>query len=288
MSRPLVSVVIPTYNRLLLLSELMEALSRQTFQDFEVIIVNDCGEKVDIIKDLYPNLQIIILEMEQNSKHVHARNKGVLNASGEFIMLIDDDDLIVPTHIETMLAEIHDCDFVYSDVEIVKYRMEHHVRVPVERFLFAYEMDLQAMRRFSTYVSSGCLYRRSIHTTLGLFDAGVYNYWDWDFFLRVSEQHRVKRVETAGVLYDFSDSNNNQSKVPASRRFFLDKLAQKHHLGALPTENFFTLLNQPEVMQRKAASQIVWDGKPIMSKLTVQLEGVLTEKPMASDSQLEH
>jgi glycosyltransferase involved in cell wall biosynthesis len=286
MTEPLVSIVIPTYNRLLSLAELAEALSRQTFQDFEVIIVNDCGEKVDIIKELYPNLKINILEMEQNSKHVHARNKGVLHAHGEFIMLIDDDDLIVPAHIETMLAEIRDYDLVYSDVEIVNYRMENHVRVPVKRFLFAYDMDLKKMRRFSTYVSSGCLYRREIHKTLGLFDSDVYNYWDWDFFLRVSGKYRVKRVAKAGVLYDFSDSNNNQSKVPQSRRFYLDKLAEKHQLGALPTENFFTLLTQHEVMQRKAESQIVWDGKPIISKLALQLERAAAEKSSTVDSQI--
>ncbi|NRD76768.1 glycosyltransferase [Bacillus sp. BRMEA1] len=271
MAEPLVSIVIPTYNRLLQLAELADALSRQSFQDFEVIIVNDFGEKVDGIKELYPNLNISIVEMEQNSKHVHARNKGVLDASGEFIMLIDDDDLILPKHLETMLAEIHGYDLVYSDVEIVNFRMENHVRVPADRFLFAYDMDLQAMRRFSTFVSSGCLYRREIHQTLGLFDTDVYNYWDWDFFLRVSEQYRVKRVPIAGVLYDFSDTNNNQSKVPSSRRFYLDKLVEKHNLGDRPTENFFTLLNQPEVVRRKAESQIVWDGQPFVSKLTLQL-----------------
>jgi glycosyltransferase involved in cell wall biosynthesis len=269
MRRPLVSVVIPTYNRLMLLGELMEALSRQTFQDFEVIIVNDAGENVDILKALYPSLTIMIVKLEENSKHVHARNKGLEQARGELIMLIDDDDLIVPTHMETMVNAIQGYDLVYSDVEIVHFHLENAVRTPANRFMFAYEMDLEAMKRFSTFVSSGSLYRREIHNVLGLFDPDVHNYWDWDFFLRVADKYQVYRVPIAGVLYDFSDANNNQSKdhSSSSRRYYLDALSKKHNLGDLPTKNFFLLLEEPEVKQRKADSMQVWDGGPFISKL---------------------
>lgn len=184
-------------------------------------------------------------------------------------MLIDDDDLIVPTHMETMVNAIQGYDLVYSDVEIVNFQLKNGVRIPANRFMFAYEMDLEAMKRFSTFVSSGCLYRREIHNELGVFDPEVHNYWDWDFFLRVSEKHRVKRVPVAGVLYDFSDANNNQSKnhSSTSRRYYLDMLSKKHNLGVVPTKNFFLLLEEPEVKQRKTESKIIWDGEPFISKL---------------------
>lgn len=264
-----VSIIIPTYNRLLSLGELVESLSRQTFQDFEVIIINDCGEPINIIKDLYPNLNIGIIEMEQKLNHVHARNCGAMAVQGEFIMLIDDDDLIVPTHIDTMLKEIQDFDLVYSDVEIINYQPVNNIRIPKSRLLFAYELDIKAMRSFSTFVPSGYLYRRSLHHTIGQFDVEVHNYWDWDFFLRVSDKHQVNRVPSAGVLYDFSDSGNNQSKDLLSRKFYLDRLSEKHKLGNLPCENFFTLLNKPEVKERKAESQLLWDGKPVISRLAM-------------------
>lgn len=262
-----ISIIIPTYNRLYRLGELIEALSIQTFKDFEVIIVNDCGEHVDRIKNLYSSLKIKIINMAENRYHVHARNEGVLNATGDYIMLIDDDDLIVPNHLETMLGYIDGYDLVYSDVEIVKYKMRGKVRVPIERSLFAYNLNLKAMRRFSTFVPSGCLYRRSMHQDIGLFDPEVHNYWDWDFFLRVSDSYRVNRVPIAGVLYDFSDYNNNQSKNLLAMRQYLDKLSTKHHLGYLPTKNFFLLLNEPEVKKREAESKIVWNGSPFISKL---------------------
>ncbi|WP_432806574.1 glycosyltransferase family 2 protein [Mesobacillus maritimus] len=267
-TEPFISVVITTYNRRFILAELIESLRRQTYKDFEVIIVNDHGESVRMIPEYYPELKIAVIELEENKKHVHARNIGVSRALGEWIMLMDDDDLLVPTHIELMVKEItEEIALLYSDVEIVHFRSENNTRVPVHRQLFAYELDLQAMRKFSTFVPSGCLYRKKLHEEIGYFDPDIHNYWDWDFFLRVSEQSVVHRVASAGVLYDFSDTNQNQSKQLEARQFYLNVLSQKHNLGSLPTKNFFLLLNEPDVKKREAKSRILWNGKPIQSRL---------------------
>ncbi len=279
MGKPLISIVIATYNRPLLLAELVESLCRQTFQDFEVIIINDHGESVDSVKALYLDLDITIIEMERNSGHVLARNAGIQVAKGEWIMLIDDDDLLVPTHIETMVKARNEYDLLYSDVEIVQFELKNQIRYPVERRLFAYEFDLEGMRKFSTFVSSGCLYRRELHDQIGLFDPAVHNYWDWDFFLRVADQFRVKRVAQAGALYDFSDFNNNQSKDLEPRKFYLNRLCEKHHLGELPSKNFFLLLEEPEVKQRQAESKVLWDGTPFVSRLVKESENHSSSGP---------
>ncbi|GMB09825.1 glycosyl transferase family 2 [Thermolongibacillus altinsuensis] len=269
-----VSVVVATYNRLLPLAELLESLSHQTYQHFEVVIVNDGGEKIDEVVKLYPELNIRLIQLAQNVGHVEARNLGVRSAKGEFIMLCDDDDLLLPCHIERMVKEIQDVDFVYSDVEIFHYRMENGGRVPINRFLFAYEYDLEAMRKFSTYVPSGSLYRKSIHDAIGYFDPYVHNYWDWDFFLRTAAQFRVKRVAVASVLYAFSNEGDHLSKqMNETRKMYLDRLSAKHGLGDLPTKNFWLLLSEPEVAKRKAASEVIWDGKPIRSRLALTVDG---------------
>jgi hypothetical protein len=101
-------------------------------------------------------------------------------AQGNFIMLIDD-ELIVPTHIETMLKEISDYDLVYSDVEIVNYQFKDKMRIPKFRLLFTYELDLIAMRTFSKFVPSGCFYRSELHKTAGVYDTEVHNYGDFLF-----------------------------------------------------------------------------------------------------------
>jgi glycosyltransferase involved in cell wall biosynthesis len=263
-----VSVVIATYNRLYSLAELIESLARQTQQPHEIIIVNDGGEPIDALKEAYLELRIRIVELEENAGHVHARNIGIKQAEGNVIMLCDDDDFLTPEHIERMVRELSDAHLVYSDVEIVDFVPEHNARVPISRRLFAYTYDPGEMRRFSTYVPSGSLYLKEVHEVIGYFDPDVHNYWDWDFFLRVSEKFQVKRVPVASVIYAFSEKGNNQSSdLNEKRQSYLEKLSEKHKLGNLPQKNFFVLLEEPELKAREALSLLVWDGKPMKSRL---------------------
>ncbi|MBB6176210.1 MULTISPECIES: glycosyltransferase family 2 protein [Anoxybacillus] len=263
-----VSVVIATYNRLLPLAELLESLSKQTYKPTQVIIVNDGGSSVQAAVDAYPELPIELIQLHENVGHVEARNIGVRAVTEDFIMLCDDDDLLLPCHIERMIANMNDADFVYADVEIFHYRIENGMRIPTDRFLFAYECDLQAMRSFSTYVPSGSMYRRVIHDIIGYFDPYVHNYWDWDFFLRVAKQFRIKRVPIASVLYAFSNEGDHLSKqMNEKRQMYLNRLSEKHELGDLPTKNFWLLLSEPEVQKRKAKSEIIWNGEPFRSRL---------------------
>ncbi|MFD2612519.1 glycosyltransferase family 2 protein [Paenibacillus gansuensis] len=269
MQEATISVLIPTYNRPKVLAEALESLSRQTAAPSEIIIVNDNGSPVEEAVLAYPDLPIKLINLQQNGKHVHARNTALKAATGEYILLLDDDDLLMPTHIERMLKHLEDADMVYSDAEIFDYTFEEDgSRTPNSRFLFAYNDDPLEMRKFSTFVASGCMYRRELHETLGLFDTEVYNYWDWDFYLRAVSLFRVKRVPAAGVLYCFStDGDNVSNDLGEKRKAYLDRLTAKHGLGELPAKNFFVLLEEPAMKRREALTEILWDGKPIRSRL---------------------
>lgn len=268
MKRPWISIIIPTYNRLGALAELLEAIYRQSYTNLQVIVVNDGGPSVASVVALYPELQCTYMDLPVNKMHVHARNRGLEVATGELIMLCDDDDLIVSGHIERMVAELGDNDLIYSDVEIVQYTTDEQSasRKPISRQLFAYDDDQEGMRQFSTFMSSGCLYRRSIHDEIGPFDETIHHYWDWDFYLRVVERFHVRRVPVAGVVYAFSTSGGNMSGDLEDMRPYLDKLSAKHGLGWLPTKNFFLLLEEPGVKSRQAESEIVWDGLSMVSR----------------------
>ncbi|MGN9866995.1 glycosyltransferase family 2 protein [Bacillus swezeyi] len=263
-----ISIVIVTHNRVPALCELIESIAKQSMKPFEIIIVNDAGEKVDIVQRLYSDLPIKVLHLDENVKHVKARNIGVKEASGDVIMLCDDDDFFTPCHMERMAKALETADFVYSDAEIVSFDEKEDTRIPKNRHLFAYSFDLKEMRKFSTYVPSGSMYKRLLHSEIGYFDPDVHNYWDWDFFLRAAEQFTVKRVPAASVIYAFSQQGDNQSSdLGGKRQYYLDVLSEKHQLGKLPTKNFFVLLEEPAMRKREAESNIVWDGKPVVSRL---------------------
>ncbi|RDI39990.1 glycosyltransferase family 2 protein [Falsibacillus pallidus] len=263
-----VSVVIPTFNRPIQLCELLESLHRQTFQSFEVIIVNDNGASVDFVNGLYPELEITVINPPGKLQHVRARIAGVHAAKGTYIMLCDDDDLLLPGHMERMMQEIQSADLVYSDVEIFHYLLHKDRREATGKHLFAYSNEIKDMQKFSTYVPSGSLYRKSLHEEIGYFDPDMHNYWDWDFYLRTSRQHKIKRVPEASVLYAFGNNDNNSSNLE-SMRLYLDRLCIKHQLGYLPTNNFWLLLDDPATVNRKSDSNRTWNGIIEPSRLAI-------------------
>ncbi|PFA67291.1 glycosyltransferase [Bacillus sp. AFS015802] len=261
-----ISVVIPTYNRPLYLCELIESLLRQTLQPMEIIIVNDGGESVEFVRALYPELFITVINPDPKPHHVMARNLGIQAASGSHILLCDDDDLLLPLHMEESMKvmEKEGADFIHTDAEMVEFKVENGCRVPVNRRLFAYDYSLEDMRTFSTFIPSGTIYRREIHEQIGYLDPAMNNYWDWDFFLRVCEKYKVRKLPMATVLYAYGHSSN--SAIHTKMRIYLDKLCTKHNLKPLPTNNFTSLLLEPGLQARASQSLRTWDGKPIRSR----------------------
>jgi glycosyltransferase involved in cell wall biosynthesis len=266
LKNPLVSVIIPTYQRIYPLAELLEALSRQTFHDFEVVIVNDGGPSKHFLADYYHELQIRMLD-QPNQGGIVARTRGMKEARGEYLMLIDDDDLILPDHMETLLREIQDVDFVYTDAEIFEYEIHNQVRIPTKRHAYAFKHDWEFIRQYSGFIPSGVLFRKGISDVIGDLDVTIRHHWDWDFFLRVCQHVQVKRIHRATALYAYSNNGDNQSARYENMRESLDLLCAKHQLGALETTNFFAMLDIPFVKERIVPTEIVWDGKPFVSRL---------------------
>ena len=237
---PMISVIIPTYNRLRELREALTALTKQIYQDFEVIILNNNGESLtSVVADFQDKLTITAIDLPENH-HVRARNHGVSLANGRYILLHDDDDLLLPSHIEEAVGDLEaGADLTYVDAELFTYEWQQDHRVVKTTEPFAYPYDREAMKEDSTYIPSGSLYRKSLHEELGLFDEDVFNYWDWDWILRVGQDHLVLHPARATVLYAFNPSGNHQSaKQDASRRVYFDRLVEKHHLPTTDMKNF--------------------------------------------------
>jgi glycosyltransferase involved in cell wall biosynthesis len=92
MAVPSVSVVIPTYNQPRLLIETLQSVFAQTFTDYEVIVVND-GSTDDTLEQLQPYSKRIKIISQQNAGTGAARNRGIAEARGKYIALLDHDDL---------------------------------------------------------------------------------------------------------------------------------------------------------------------------------------------------
>lgn len=270
MDHPVISVVVATYNRPHFLAELLESLQRQTFQRFQVIIVNDHGVSIDSVCKLYPDLNLKVLDLEHNLRMVGAKNIGIQHVDTEFLMLCDDDDLLLPTHLEQMVNEMKPNELLFSDAEIFDYINMDGTRIPTQVELFAFEFQMKRQKKYLTILSSGCLYPASIHQRVGSFDENMFHYWDWDFFLRVMEKYCIRRVPIASVLYAFSEQGSNMSNDETTKQTYLSRLCEKHHLGQIPLKSFKSLLTDPELASIRAKSMRIWDQKPMVSRLAIR------------------
>lgn len=92
------SIIIPSYNRYMTMKKCLESLEKQTFKDFEVIIVDDCStdDSFEKLKEYKKEskLNIKLLKNDRNLGAGLARNNGIENADSEFVIFIDSDDYI--------------------------------------------------------------------------------------------------------------------------------------------------------------------------------------------------
>ena len=106
---PFFSIIIPLYNREKTISRAIESILNQTFQDFEIIIVDDCSfdHSAKIIHDYkLRDARIKYFKNEKNQERCISRNKGIQISSGKYICFLDSDDYHLPIHLETFYHKI--------------------------------------------------------------------------------------------------------------------------------------------------------------------------------------
>lgn len=113
----MISIIIPIYNVEQYIQRCLDSILKQTYQDFEIICVNDCStdNSLDVITE-YSNKfdKIKVYTNESNSGSGHCRNRGIQLSTGEYILFIDSDDYVEPDYLEKYLETIikYDADMV--------------------------------------------------------------------------------------------------------------------------------------------------------------------------------
>jgi teichuronic acid biosynthesis glycosyltransferase TuaG len=115
----LVSIITPSYNSAKYIAETIKSVQKQTYSNWEMIIVDDgsSDNTEEIINEIQlTDKRIHFLKLAQNSGSGVARNKGIENASGDFMTFIDADDIWFPTFIEKSIEAIkkNNIPFVFS------------------------------------------------------------------------------------------------------------------------------------------------------------------------------
>ena len=113
----LVSIIMPTYNCANFIEETIESIKRQTYENWELVIVDDCStDNTDEIVQKYSCMdnRIRYVCLETNSGAAVARTKAMELANGQFMAFCDSDDLWMPEKLEKQLSFMKDNDYAFS------------------------------------------------------------------------------------------------------------------------------------------------------------------------------
>lgn len=193
-NKPTVSVIIPTYNRAALIGKTIENVFQQTYQDIEVIVVND-GSTDNTLEKLASFGERIRVVSQPNAGPSAARNRGVAAAEGEIIAFQDSDDSWMPSKLERQVALLNRAG---SDVPCCLCSAEMHFthRGPCTSFDLAWlrpatESGLwlnvpEVLATTSVLFNQCAAIRKSVFRKIGGFNEAYKYMEDYDLALRLS------------------------------------------------------------------------------------------------------
>ena len=186
---PLVSVIIPTFNRAYCLAETIHSVLTQS--GFELIVVDD-GSTDDTQKVLKNFSDIRVIHLRENRGVSYARNRGIEEARGSLICFLDSDDLWEEGKLEAQMKWMQghpDCQAVYTDEKWIR----NGVRVNQMNKHRKYSGDIFKQCLPLCIVSpSSVMLRKSLLDEVGVFDESMPVCEDYDLWLRIAIRYPFK------------------------------------------------------------------------------------------------
>lgn len=202
----MVSVIIPTFNRLGLLDAALGSVATQDVRNrIEVIVVNDGGPSVaPIVRAWNSALDVRLIELERRAGPAAARNVGIRLAVGKYIALLDDDDLFMPEHLSAgcKVLESDEADFVYLGSVVADRRLSGLTPDLTEFPLKAYPCDDRFLL-VANFIHTGSVITRNFRNTPVRFDESLEVCEDWDLWIALTATlgYRVSFVDKITTIY---------------------------------------------------------------------------------------
>lgn len=179
--------MIPSYQTADLIAACLDSVMAQSFQNFEVLVINDGSpDTAQLERALQPYMDRILYIKQENKRAAGARNHGIRQARGEFIAFLDSDDTWLPNHLENQMQQFTEdpsLDFVYANALLVG--DPAHEPEFMETCPSSGEATFQALIRERCQIPiSTVVVRRESLLKAGLFDETLPRCDDYDMWVR--------------------------------------------------------------------------------------------------------
>ena len=242
---PEVSVIIPCFNTGSYLAEAIDSVLAQTFDDFEIIVVDDGStDNTRQVATSYSDPKVRCV-YQHNQGLSAARNTGIRYATGNFVMFLDADDLILPTKLARqteLLAANPDCGLAFCDF---RYFQDGTPEVLIPHNLEPSDADvLRKLVAGNFFAVHTALVRQSCFKKAGVFCEDLSAVEDWDLWLRMayagirflyhSEPLALYRRRSGSMRADRANQQRNETLALMRFRDYadaatLERVRWSHH-----------------------------------------------------------
>lgn len=245
-----VSIIIPCYNQAQYLDEALQSVLEQTYSNWECIVVNDGSfDKTGEIANEWvaKDTRFVYLKKE-NGGLSSARNYGIDQAKGEFILPLDADDKIAPNYIELALSSFQED----NSLKVVYCKAEK----------FGQENGLWSLPPFSLYDLARCnmifcssVFRKEDWKLVGGYDVNmIYGLEDWEFWIAILKNGgEVKCLDAVGFYYRIR-GNSMARVINLEERDYTERYVFNKHF-AFYQSNYDSLNKNRKKMQYKLKSE---------------------------------
>lgn len=225
----------PCYNAGLYLAQALKAVSEQTYVNWEVIAIDDCGPK-DGTEDIvlafaqkYGTDRVRFIKHDNNKGVSAARNTGIKNANGAFIALLDPDDFWTPEHLEQAINQFNqDKDlYFYSSFAYLFNGDDVSNNIGIEGYK---DWELRIFPNMfcirNAVPTSSSVLRRAVFQYVDLFDESIHFGEDYDLWVRILKKKLKIFINPNPMIYyrkHNTSATSNAGNMYIYREYFADK-----------------------------------------------------------------
>ena len=221
-----ISIIIPTYNRAGLIGRALMSVLNQTYQDFEIIIVDDCStDNTQDVAGSFKDERIIYIYHEKRKGLAGARNTGIKAAGGQYLAFLDDDDEWLPEKSEKQINKIQvssdKVGIIYCGVSMISQKTGRVVDTmhPTVRG----NAHVQTLRYAVLGGGSTPLIKKECFQKVGFFDEDLPYLEDWEMWMRISQYYKfdfIPDILVKRYIHGYQMTTIPEGKIQAREKIF--------------------------------------------------------------------
>jgi glycosyltransferase involved in cell wall biosynthesis len=228
--KPLVSVIIPTYKRPGMLGRAIQSVLNQTYENIEVIVIDDNDEESvyrketeEFMKQYIKNINVVYLKHKINKNGAAARNTGINYTDAKYVAFLDDDDEFHPRKIELQVNALENLDESWGGI-YCGFFQQHRDKIVYKSKNLKYGNLNKELLLLESSICAGStlLIRNKILKELNGFDESFIRHQDWELLLRFFRRYKL------AVLDEHLAVIHLDSMINRPNAFLLEEVKKKY------------------------------------------------------------